>query len=243
MKHPLFFVLAVTLAVACNAQKNSSASPVSPTVLASDNLVRLETGGCRGYCPVYKLTFHHDGSMDYEGARYVEKVGKERVKLTDAELQTLRTAVKRTNLWGYPSQIPTTIADAPAHTFTVFEGEKSHSVMGMGPLPKPIVELEKLMQGIAEAHGINVKKGVDPSDPASLKGEVIVKFKPDVNVGNFCMQFMEMKVRPVRRISEDNIWIIGFSPSELTEEQFIDIIKGMEGVIEVQPNKQVKERN
>jgi hypothetical protein len=57
------------------------------------------------------------------------------------------------------------------------------------------------------------------------------------------MQFMELKTRPVRRISEDNIWIIGFNPSELTEAQFIDILKGMDGVLNVQTNKKLKQRN
>jgi hypothetical protein len=76
-----------------------------------------------------------------------------------------------------------------------------------------------------------------------MKGEVIVHFRPEINAGNFCMQFMELKTRPVRRISEDNIWIIGFNPSELTEAQFIDILKGMDGVLNVQTNKKLKQRN
>ena len=135
------------------------------------------------------------------------------------------------------------MVDAPAHTFTVFEGAKIYSVKGTAGIPKPIVALEKLMQDIAEAHGIQVKKGVDPNDPATMKGQVIVHFISEVNAGNFCMQFMEMKVRPVRRISEENIWIIGFNPSELTEEQFLNILDGMEGVIKAQPNKAVNERN
>lgn len=54
---------------------------------------------------------------------------------------------------------------------------------------------------------------------------------------------MEIKVRPMRRISENNIWIIGFLPSEMTEQQFINMLDGMEGIMKVQSKKQTDTRN
>ncbi|MDX1911871.1 MAG: DUF6438 domain-containing protein [Saprospiraceae bacterium] len=249
MKHPLFLIAAAMI-VACSPQKNASAQQPaaqwSKTTLKKEDanaLLRFETGGCRGYCPIYKLTFRNDGSMEYFGNRHVEKVGNQTIKLTADEFSQLQNAVRRANLWEQPERLPSQVADAPPHTFTVFNTEKKHSVRAMGPMPQPMQELENLVQNIAEAHGIMVKKGVDPNDPASMKGQVIVKFKPDVNAGNFCMQFMEFKTKPVRRLGEDNIWLIGYNPSELTEEQFINIISGMDGVLEVQADKPVQERN
>ena len=47
----------------------------------------------------------------------------------------------------------------------------------------------------------------------------------------------------MRRISSDNIWLIGYNPAQIQEAQLIDLLKDMEGVLEVQANKQVKERN
>ena len=126
--------------------------------------------------------------------------------------------------------------------FTVFNGEKTHIIKGTTDLPEPVRKVEKLMQDIAESHEIRIKKGVEPKDIV-LSGEVLVQFRQDVNVENFCQQFMEMNVSPVRRISQENIWYIGFSPSELTEEQFISILLGMDGVMKVMPSKPVNNGN
>jgi hypothetical protein len=247
---PFVFCAAVFLA-ACHSPKETAAQQPKPQgsnqpAPAAPNavLVSLETGGCRGYCPIYKLTFKNNGTMEYKGSIHVEKVGEQTVRLAPDEFGRLKSELSKAELWQYPEVIPSTVADAPPHTLTVFEGAKKHSVKTTAGAPKPIAALHDLMKSIAEAHGIMVRKGVDPNDPANMTGELVVKFKPNVNAGNFCMQFMEIKVRPLRRISEDNVWIIGFNPSELTEEQFLDIIRGMEEeVVEAQPNKPVKDRN
>ena len=246
MKHSLFILLAAAMIVACKPQDSASAQQPSPSTTAPNNtgnLVKLETGGCRGFCPMYKLTFRNDGALEYIGTRHVEKVGIELVRLTPEEFSRLLKEVRRVNLWQYPAEIPSTVVDAPVHTFTVFEGSKTHTVKGTAGIPKPIMALEALMQDIAEAHGLPVKKGVDPSNSPTLKGQVIVKFKMEVNARNFCNQFSDIKVRTVEHLSEDNTWIIGYNPSELTEDQFISLLKDMEGVLEVEPNKQAKERN
>lgn len=237
MKHSLFFLLAAALIVACKPQENANAQQPAPATPAVENLVRLETGGCRGYCPMYKLTFRKDGTFEYLGIRNVEKKGLHSARLTTTEYSNLLKEVNRTNLWQYPTEIPSNVADAPVHTYTVYEGSKSHTVKGTVGIPKPILDLEALLQDLAEAHGFQVKKGVDPNDPGDLKGQVIVKFKMDVNAGNFCNQFTDLKVRPVQHLSEDNTWAIGFNPSELTQEQFISLLKDMEGVLNVEPKK------
>ena len=247
MKHSLLMLLAAAMIVACKPQDSASAQKASPSTTAPNNtgnLVKLETGGCRGFCPMYKLTFRNDGMLEYIGTRHVEKVGTEMVRLTATEFSQLLKEVRKVNLWQYPAEIPSTVVDAPVHTFTVFEGSKTHTVKGTAGIPKPIMLLEAMMQDIAEAHALPVKKGIDPSDDsATLKGQVIVKFKMDVNARNFCNQFSDIKVRTVRHLSEDNTWVIGYNPSELTEQQFISLLKDMDGVLEVEPNKQVKERN
>lgn len=206
-----------------------------------EKLVSLQTGGCKGYCPIYRLTFYKDGNMEFNGYRAVEKVGNEMVKITADEYTQLLNAVRRANLWEHPARIPSDIVDAPMHTLTAYDGEKKHAVKGMGPLPEHLAALDQLMQDIAEAHGIRVKKGVDLTDPANMTGQVVVKFQPEVNAGNFCMQFMELTVKPVRRLAEENLWLIGFYPAEISEDNFISIMQGMEGVVDAKPASPRKE--
>jgi len=242
MKHPLLFLLAVAMIVACKPQENASAQQSSAGAITPNsigNLIQLETGGCRGFCPMYKLTFRKDGNLEYLGIRNVVIKGAKTIRLSSEEYSELLKEVNRVDLWQYPAEIPSTVIDAPVHTYTIFEGSKSHVVKGTAGIPKPILELESRMQNIAEAHGLPVRKGEDPNNP-TLAGQVIVKFKMDINAKEFCNQFSDLKVRPIRHQSEDNTWIIGFDPSELNQEQFINLLKDMDGVVNVEPNRQVK---
>jgi hypothetical protein len=99
------------------------------------------------------------------------------------------------------------------------------------------------MQDIAEAHGLPVKKGTDPNYPGYQKEQVIVKFKQDVNALDFCKQFSEIKIRPVQNLSEDNTWTVAYSPTEISQEQLIRLLKDMDGILTVEPGKQVKPKN
>ena len=240
MKHSLLFLLVAAILVACKPQDNVSAqeSPTATAPSSTGTLIKLETGACRGYCPMYKLTFRTDGSLEYIGIRNVEKIGLETVRLNAYEYAQLLKEVRKVDLWQYPAVILSTVVDAPVHTYTVFEGSKTHSVKGTAGIPQPILELETRMQDIVEAHGIAVRKGDACKVPGALTAQAIVKFKMHVNAKDFCNQFSDIKVRTVRHLSEDNTWVIAYSPKELTETQFMSLLKDMDGVLEVEPDKQ-----
>jgi hypothetical protein len=135
------------------------------------------------------------------------------------------------------------VADAPVHTFTVFDSVKTYVVKGRATMPPPVTTLEIFMQDLAEAHGLPVKKGTNPNYPGFQKEQVIVKFKQDVKALEFCNQFSEIKIRPVQNLSEDNTWTIAYSPTEISQEQMISLLKGMDSVLSVEPGKLEKPKN
>ena len=216
----------------------SSKCSNSPAAVADHSpLVQLETHGCHGFCPIYKLLFHNDGLVTYEGIRNTVKIGLDSIQLTAAELKQLRQAVTAVNLWQYPERIESQIADASSSTLTAFNSEKQHGVYGSIDRPKPILEFEAMLKDLAEAHGLKIKNGVNPYEAPPNQQEILVHFKPDVNPGNFMMQFQEIRLRIVRRVSAENLWIIGYNPDQITEKQLIDMMKDMEGVLEAKSNK------
>lgn len=227
-----FFLLLFAASFACKTRKETP--PASPV-----NFVRLATQGCRGFCPSYTLDFRTDGSVAYEGTRYTFKTGKAEFQITADELKKLQDKVKTVNMWQYPENIESRVADAPYATITVFEGGKSHPVSGSIDRPAPILELEMLMKDITEAHGIQVKKGFNPDDPSlHLTAQVIVKLKPDVNAGNWASKFGDdIKIQLVRRISSENNWLVAYSPKTHTEQEIIALLKEVEGVVDVTPPK------
>ena len=230
MRTTLFLLLFAAL-LACKTRKET------PAPTDSNNLISLATQGCRGFCPVYTLDFRTNGSVAYEGARNVEKMGKSEFQLTPDELVKLKAEVQKTNLWQYPENIESRIADAPYAKLTVFEGNKSHSVSGSIDRPKPILELEMLMKDLAEAHGLKVKKGFNPDDPTlKLTAQVVVKLKPEINAGNWVAKFGEdIKLKLVRRVSTENNWLLAYNPQQFTEKEIMDLLKNVDGVLDVTP--------
>ncbi len=205
----------------------------------ASSLIELRTGGCFGFCPMFHLTALNNGLVRYEGERFVEKTGKDSFQLTPAELKQLKAKVKEVNLWQYPDKINTDIADAPFATLVAYEGGRSKTVTGSVDRPAPLLELEALLKDLAEAHGLQVKRGVNPKDPpAKTPKEVIVKLKPEINAGNWVAQFQEIKVRLVRRIGSENIWLVSYDSSQIEEKELIEYLKSTQGVLEVQTKGQ-----
>jgi hypothetical protein len=199
---------------------------------------------CRGFCPSYRLTFRQDGMVEYEGLRNVEKMGKTTFRLSRAERNRLKAGVKKANVWKYPETIDSEIADAPTATITVWAGKKKKSVTGSVDRPKPLLELERVIKELAEIHGLNVRDGVDPNaPPPATRRELIVKLKPEINAGNWIVQFQEIRLRLVRRVSAENTWIVAYDPAEIQEKTVVGMIKSTQGVIDVQPNGAPKERD
>lgn len=237
MKHPFFSLFATLLLLLCVQQQSLLAqtpTPFTPRPMPV-KLVSLTTGNCNHYCPSYSLTFYTNGSMDFAGYGNVEKLGEQTIQLSADEFSKLQKELSRANIWQYDAVVPGKEADAPMHKFVVYDGTKIHTVKATSDLPKGLQPLDLLMQNIAEQHGIKVKKGINPNDSSSPMGEVIVKLRPGLDAESFCAQFKELTVRLLRQYSEDNIWLIGYYPSEVTEANFLEIIRGAEGVQTVQP--------
>lgn len=207
--------------------------------------VQLETGACFGFCPIFRLTVRNNGWTEYEGKRFAVKAGLDSFQLTTAELTLLREKVKSVDLWQYPERIETQTADAPYGTLTVWAEGRTKSVTGTIDRPAPLLELEEMLKDLATAHGLDVRTGVDPNRPPATvdKKEILVKLKPEVNAGNFMMQFTELNLDLVRRTGEENIWVVAYDPTQISEQALIDLFKGMDGVLEAQTNGTAGKRN
>jgi len=205
-------------------------------------LVGLQMFPCRGFCPVYTITIYQNGLLEYNGEKFVEKTGSASFTLSKEELANLRQEVSKTNLWQYPDEVESRIMDAPYATLSAWSGEKVKSVRGSIDRPKPLLELEKMIKNIAEAHGLKVIKGVNPNVSSAATSELLVKLKPEVNAGNWLLPFEELKLRLIRRVY-DNTWLVGFDPAQIEESQIIEMLKKTEGVLDVQANQTVKDRN
>jgi hypothetical protein len=81
----------LTLLVAAWATTAAADSTV-PQPAAGKLMASLQRTACYGTCPIYKVTVFSDGTLKYEGERFVKKTGAQSGTISPAELAELRKA-------------------------------------------------------------------------------------------------------------------------------------------------------
>lgn len=243
MKLVNLFFLGLSL-IACKSNKKSD---IAMQTTENQSLIILETTPCRGYCPAYKLDFLANGTVQYEGIRFVEKIGTSSFQLTNTELILLRKKMETANLWQYPESFPVTIADGPGASITVYNGKAEKTIRGSVERPKPIRDMQDFLAGLAKAHGYKLES-FNPDDipDNAPKTELLVKLKPEINAGNWLRDINKVSktnLKLVRRIGADNIWVVAFDASKFQQDDILTLLKSHEHVLEAQLNREAKERD
>ncbi len=83
--HSAIFLM---LLISSGAQAQEAAKP------AFDE-IELQRTACFGACPIYTVTVHGDGSVDYKGIRYVAEVGMRHSKISSDAVKFLSGAFER----------------------------------------------------------------------------------------------------------------------------------------------------
>ncbi len=205
----------------------------------------FETGACFGFCPVYSLTVYPDGRVEYMGKQNVEQEGPVRFELTTSELRSLRAGLEAADLWRQPKLFPTQIADAPFNTWQVFGAEGlTRRVTGTVDRPEVMLQLDKMIIGMGQAHGLELTRGVSPHEPRrAYRKELIVLLEDGINPGNWMMQFEPLRLQLVRRLGEPNRWIIAYDEGEIAGKTLQERLLRTPGVLGVDPNVPAQERH
>jgi Domain of unknown function (DUF6438) len=124
-----------TIAAAAVVSACSLLSP-SPTPVfggvPADFQIRLERGPCFGACPVYLLTVFADGTVGYEGRRFVEVEGSQAATLTPGEVEALVVAVLEADFFELADEYTVQATDLPSITLTVTMNGRTKDVYHYG---------------------------------------------------------------------------------------------------------------
>ena len=122
--------------------------------------ITLERTGCYGPCPSYKVTVHSDGTVEYEGIKYVKEKGTRKGKITEAEFRTLADKTEAIGFFKLkdlydqeqnPDGSITTVTDLPTRITTVTKDNHSRTVKNYFGGPKGLEELEGLIDEVTKS--------------------------------------------------------------------------------------------
>ena len=149
------FTAALVLAAALGLVAASSAladSSVPQAAGKSGVLVSLERTACYGTCPIYTVTVLGDGTVLWEGRRFVKVTGKAKAKLSEAKLTALEDAFKEADFFSLAdTYVQYDMTDQPSAITQFDDGKRKKSIRhyhGDRRAPPALSELENKIDQI-----------------------------------------------------------------------------------------------
>jgi hypothetical protein len=156
----LLVVVPALLAVKIAPRYLGTQSPDLSTLSDADLktiIVHLERKPCDGNCPVYTLTIHGDGGVDYTGKAGVKEKGERHGTIESAAVKTLMSEFVRAKFLSLPDYSLEKCAcrrctDMPSVVTEISGAGVNHRVnhdYGCGCAPKTLFELESAIDKAA----------------------------------------------------------------------------------------------
>ncbi|WP_415837241.1 DUF6438 domain-containing protein [Pontibacter korlensis] len=124
---------------------NSTARSNTP-----QELLLFQKTPCYGTCPAYNATFYSDGTVLYEGLRYVPVQDTLSLRLTKNQLQEVQATLKDLNHTSLENNYLSTFTDIPSSYLTFYKDNKEvkrikHQQEGPEKLQQVIKQLHELV--------------------------------------------------------------------------------------------------
>ena len=130
---------------------------VSARVDGEITQISLERTVCFGTCPVYKVTIHADGAVEFHGERFVALIGDFESSVNADQFEKLEAAVEQINFVDLedeyrfhigPDNSRATVSDLPSRIVTVNWENMTKSVLNYFGGPDELEVLESLIDEV-----------------------------------------------------------------------------------------------
>jgi hypothetical protein len=121
--------------------------------------ITLERTPCFGTCPVYKLTVHSSGRVEFEGKDFVREKGKRTKQISGRDFARLVKKIESIHFFALekrydgkgPDGSGVTVTDLPTRKTTVTKGGESKTVENYFRGPPGLKELEELIDEVTNS--------------------------------------------------------------------------------------------
>lgn len=138
--------------------------------------IRLSRGACFGTCPIYEVTLAADGTANWNGERFVERVGRYRGEADLNEVARLFAFVQRVDFFSWDDRYVSGVTDTPDYILTVESDRGSKSVLqNASEEPPDFWVIAALVDGLAET--INWQQAEIPAAVAEVASQHLDEFR------------------------------------------------------------------
>ncbi len=244
MKYLFVITIAIVGLWACNTAKNSSDYDDTINTKKAEKVIVFKKGGCFGRCPIYQLTLYTDGTAQYDGERFTDRLGVHTKKLPSTTIDALLGDCKAANFFELPDKYESRIPDLASSTLTYMEGEQSKTIFWREQADDALKAIGKKIEAIAntkENWEINERQVLPVG---AIANEFIVNLHQDVDAQAFAASYSDYGLTVVERLNpRGNYWRLQYDKDSLPPYRMLNQLNNDERIINVEFNKQVTQRN
>ena len=140
-----FFFIGLLICFSC-------VSPNKLTVSKPDfPLITMRRTACFGTCPQYTISIYDDGTINYEGKLFVEKIGNFHSNIPVSLVQKIKSKLEEINFFSFKEQYDSPITDVPSVIIQVSINGKTHKVIDRFRGPNELKYFQNFIDSISES--------------------------------------------------------------------------------------------
>ncbi|MCS7074347.1 MAG: DUF6438 domain-containing protein [Bacteroidia bacterium] len=147
--------LSFLLLLGCKTSKSTQGGETNkkPVVLG------LERTGCKGTCPIYKMTILEDGTVNYNGKMFVKNVGNFTKKIKLSDLRELKKQAEEAGFFKLEDRYEDKgIADLPSFLITYSNGKQTKTILCHRNYPESLGKLAAAIEKVVGEDGFTKLK-------------------------------------------------------------------------------------
>jgi len=94
----------------------------------TDLKIKLERGGCFGFCPIYNIEITGNGKVTYCGVAFVEEIGSRTRQIDPNEVRSLYNQILSANFFSLRDKYIANITDVAGYTVSVSFDDKTKTI-------------------------------------------------------------------------------------------------------------------
>lgn len=126
--------------------------PQTPPENLTDVEITLERTGCYGTCPIYTVSISGDGTVTYQGERFVKTLGVQTYGIPVDDVEQLVAMVYQKNYFSLNDRYEVGATDLPTVITSVRVGDEIKSVENYGGAgPAQLHEIEQKIDEVSDS--------------------------------------------------------------------------------------------
>lgn len=145
-----YFLILTTLFISCSSIKNNTNT--------NQVLISYESGPCYGKCEVFILRINHNKTIEYEGLKNVENIGKYRAIISVQDFNDIEKLISKVDLKSIDSVYTSNSTDLHLRILNLNYNNQNKKILLFDNVPFDLKEIESKIYSIVEQYKTKLTK-------------------------------------------------------------------------------------